>query len=68
MIIKNQTKIPKNQNIPHHVDMWYDRHSRNWIVQLKDVYDNQIREAEYSHKKETALKNKLELQKQCNRS
>ena len=30
------------------IEYWYDRRSRNWIVQLKDKDDNQIGEAFYS--------------------
>jgi hypothetical protein len=26
----------------HHVTRWWDRHSRNWVVQLLDEHENQI--------------------------
>jgi hypothetical protein len=30
-----------------YVDRWYDKHSRNWVVQLKDRNGNQIGSADY---------------------
>lgn len=30
-----------------YIDTWYDRHTRSWVVQLKDREGNQIGEAEY---------------------
>lgn len=30
-----------------YVDTWYDRHTRSWVVQLKDRDGNQIGDAEY---------------------
>jgi hypothetical protein len=54
--ILNQQPIPNDQNIPHHVDMWYDRHLRSWVVQLMDVYGNQVTaEADYAYTKQEAI-------------
>lgn len=52
---------PRELNIPHHIDRWYDRHERSWVVQLKDKFDNQIGEAIYVYSKEKAIieENKL---------
>ena len=33
------------------IDIWYDRHTRNWIRQAKDIDGNQIGAAEYSYQK-----------------
>lgn len=40
---------------PSKVDMWYDRHERSWVVQLKDQEENQIGEATYVYSKPEAL-------------
>lgn len=66
MIIKSKKEEVENQFIPHHINMWYDRHSRNWIVQLMDIYENQIGDAIYSYSKEEAIQNKEDLQEQYN--
>jgi hypothetical protein len=34
--------IPDAQYVPHHVDKWYDNKVKSWVVQLMDVYGNQI--------------------------
>lgn len=30
-----------------HIESWYDRYTRSWVVQLKDREGNQIGDAEY---------------------
>lgn len=50
------------QNITHtfpcddgtHVDMWYNPHTRDWVVQLKDAQCNQIGDAQFSYTREEA--------------
>ncbi len=32
----------------YQVDTWWDRYSRNWITQVKDMDGNQIGDADYS--------------------
>jgi hypothetical protein len=44
----------KNAKITH-VEMWYDRHSRNWIVQRKDVNEYQIGDAAFAGTRKDAL-------------
>lgn len=46
---------PKGLYIPNYVDMWYNRDERSWVVQLKDIYGNQIDEAIYIHYKQEAV-------------
>lgn len=36
-------------------DRWYDKRSRNWIVQAKDADDNQVGEAVYVYTKREAI-------------
>jgi hypothetical protein len=56
---------------PDHVDMWYDTHTKTWVIQTKDKYNNQIGESEYISGKQSALKVKKEaeekLQKELNK-
>lgn len=49
---------------PHHVDMWYDRHTRCWVVQLLDDEDNQIGTAVYVYSKREAADEKKYLEKE----
>ena len=39
--------VPMEEPKVHHVDKWYDRHTRSWIIQLMDESDNQIGDAMY---------------------
>ncbi|MDF2588193.1 MAG: hypothetical protein K0S41_2034 [Anaerocolumna sp.] len=65
--IKNQQPLPDSQFVPHHVDIWYDRHSRNWVVQLMDKYGNQITSgANYVYSKPEALNIKKQYEKEYN--
>lgn len=36
------------------LDQWYDRHTRSWVIQLKDAEGNQIGEADYSGTKSSS--------------
>jgi hypothetical protein len=57
--------LPEYDMTPHHVDMWYDRHTRSWVIQLKSKDDFQIGDADYiGNGKESALKRKESLEKQ----
>lgn len=38
--------IIKEQNVAV-IGYWFDRHTRSWVVQLLDEYENQIGEASY---------------------
>ena len=49
---------------PHHVDMWYDRNTKSWVIQLKNKDNYQIGDAEYvGGGKEIALTSKDDLEK-----
>lgn len=39
---------------PHHVERWYDRHTRSWVVQLMTKGGDQIGDAVYVHSKAEA--------------
>ena len=41
------------------IDRWYDRHSRNWIIQLKDDQSNEMAPAIYVYDKKTAMNTDL---------
>ena len=57
--------FPKYDMTPHHVDMWYDKNTRSWVIQLKSKDDFQIGDADYiGSGKEIALKRKNELEKE----
>ena len=43
---------------PTRVDMWYDRNTRSWVVQLKDERDDQIGDAVYVATKPEAEREK----------
>ena len=47
------------------VEKWYDRHSRNWIVQLLDAEGNQVGNAIYVYTKGEAER-EIELLKREN--
>jgi hypothetical protein len=55
-------KIQEGYEIPDHVDMWYDVHTKLWVIQTKDKYNNQIGDAEYISGKQSAIKIKKELE------
>ena len=60
-------KLPETNMDPHHVDMWYNRGERAWVVQLKSEDDYQIGDAEYvGGGKELALQRKKDLEKEHN--
>ncbi len=44
------------------IEMWYDRHRRNWVIYPVDKDGNQIKEAIYGFGKAEALKLKKELE------
>ena len=46
------------------VDRWYDRHSRNWVVQKMDADGNQIGNAEYVYSKREAILIEVEWKKE----
>lgn len=45
------------------VDMWYDRTTRNWVVQVKDEHGNQIGDAVYVYTQPEALLEKARLER-----
>ena len=47
------------------VEKWYDRYSRNWIIQLLDAKGNQIGNAVYVYTKNEAIR-EVELLKREN--
>jgi 8-oxo-dGTP pyrophosphatase MutT (NUDIX family) len=49
--------------VPHHVEMYYDKNTRFWIVQLQTKEGYQIGDAEYIAGKPSAIKAKKELEK-----
>jgi len=56
---------PKYNMTPHHVDMWYDRNTKSWVIQLKSVDDYQIGDADYvGGGKNLASKRKNDLEKE----
>lgn len=40
---------------PFSVDMWYNRHERSWVIQVKDEDNCQIGNSVYVHSKQEAL-------------
>jgi hypothetical protein len=42
----------------HHTAVWYDRHTRSWVVQLLDDRDNQIGDADFVATKGEAVRYK----------
>ena len=40
--------------VPSVVEKWYDRHTRNWVVQLKDKSGCQVGNATYVYTKDEA--------------
>lgn len=45
-----------------HIEMWYDRHRRNWVLYPVDAEGNQLKEARYGFGKAEALEIKKELE------
>lgn len=46
------------------IDMWYDRHRRNWVLYPVDAEGNQLAEATYVFGKENAVQAKEELERE----
>lgn len=46
------------------IEMWYDRHRRNWVLYPVDEEGNQIAEATYGFGKAEALRIKKELEEE----
>ena len=65
-IEKQEKEKLEDLYIPHHIDRWYNRHQRLWVVQLKDRYDNQIKDSIYVHGKQEAINIEKELKKENN--
>ena len=40
---------------PFSIDMWYNRHERSWVVQVKNSENCQIGDSVYVHSKPEAL-------------
>jgi len=55
-----------NESIVTSIDMWYDRHSRNWVIQRKDNEGNQIGTADYVYTKLEAQTIKEQYQSEYN--
>lgn len=51
---------------PVKVDMWYDRHRREWVIYPVDEDGNQYGEAQYGFSKAEALRIKKELETEYN--
>jgi hypothetical protein len=51
------------EKIPSKVERWYDRHTRSWVVQLKDDEGNQIDDAIYVASKPEAIRQENEWKK-----
>jgi len=43
------------EEIPFSIDMWYNRHDKSWVVQLKDEDNNQLGDSTYVHSKPEAV-------------
>jgi hypothetical protein len=54
----SKSKIGK----PHHVDMFWDRHSKTWVLTIKDKNGFQIGDAAYESNKKRAMELKQELE------
>lgn len=48
------------------IEMWYDRHRRNWVLYPIDAEGNQLAEATYGFGKAEALSIKRELEAEYN--
>lgn len=46
------------------IEMWYDRHRRNWVLYPVDAEGTQIAEASYGFGKQEALRIKAELEEE----
>jgi len=47
--------IEYHNDKPFSIDMWYNRHERSWVVQVKDEDNCQIGDSAYVHSKLEAL-------------
>ncbi len=47
----------------HHVEHWYDKHTRSWVVQKKDKEGNQVGAADYVGRKHEAESLRAEYEK-----
>lgn len=63
--IEDDPKLPEGYNIPHHVERWYFKQEKSWVVQLKDKYDNQIGTAIYVYSKQEAINEEKRLKEEC---
>lgn len=50
------------------INLWYDKHTKLWIIQKLDINGNQIDNAIYISGKQNAIKEKQELEKLYNKS
>ena len=39
---------------PEYLDIWYDKYTTSWVVQLKDIEGNQIGNCDYVYTKKEA--------------
>lgn len=63
-ILFDKESLPEDFNVPHHVERWYDKHQRSWVVQLMDKYGNQIGNAHYDGDKQGAIDEEKRLKKE----
>lgn len=47
---------------PHHIEMWYDRHRREYVLYPVDEEGNQLVEARYAFSKQEAKELKKDLE------
>ena len=47
-----------------HIEMWYDRSRRNWVLYPVDAEGNQLAEASYGFGKKDALQTKAMLEEE----
>ena len=57
---------PEQQQEPKatHVDAWYDRHTRLWVIQCLDEDGYQVGDAQYVYGKKDAMDRKAELERE----
>lgn len=48
------------------IEMWYDRHRREWVIYPVDIEGNQLATAQYGFGKKEALEIKKDLEKEYN--
>jgi hypothetical protein len=49
------SQLPQHDMTPHHVDCWYDRTTRCWVVQTLTVDDFQVGDSTYVHSRREAV-------------